>query len=98
MKTCALIAVSLVLGVDSARADEPDKLTSLRGEIEFLEIEHDVDKTLMREAMLNLGRNTMAGLAGSPPTEAMRLRIEAELAGLEKFIAAKKVALLDRSA
>jgi hypothetical protein len=98
MKTCALLAVVLVLAVDPVRADEPDKLTSLRGEIEFLEIEQDVDKTLLREAMLNLGRNTMAGLAGSPPTEERKMRIEAELAGLEKFIAAKKAAVLERSA
>src|SRR5262249_50093504 len=66
-------------------------------EIELLELEQDVDKTLLREAMLNLGRLTLSQATAQEVPAELRKRHAAEVEALKEFIAEKKDAFSRRS-
>jgi hypothetical protein len=89
MRTWAALAVFLTLCVP-ATAQPP-------GEVELLELEQDVDKTLLREAMLNLGRLDLKQATGRDVTDGVRKRDAADAEALKQFIAEKKHAFSRRS-
>lgn len=98
MKTLAAFAVLLVLGVLPARAEDDDKVATLRGELQLLELGRDVDKALLREAMMTAGRAAMGQTAKRPDSEEARKRFAVESAALDEFIKAKSEAVLKRTA
>lgn len=97
MKTWAAFTVLLVLGTVPTRAGEKDKAATLRGEIEFLELQRDVDKTLLREAMLLAGRGEMQAMADPLNAEEARKQSKVERDALEKFIEGKREAVIERT-
>src|SRR4051794_12919486 len=98
MKTWTALALLLILGGVSARAEDNDKVATLRGEIELSEIERDVDKELLREAMMLAGRARMRETADRTDSVEARKRSQAESDALEVFIQTKKVAVVERTA
>src|SRR4051812_19688127 len=93
MKTWVAFAVVLVLGVVPARAQQQASETS---EIELLRLEQDVDKTLLQEALLALGRKSMSQTPDRPGPDAAKQR-EQETVALRKFIDDKKEAYTRRA-
>jgi hypothetical protein len=93
MKTPTAFTVVLTLGIVSALADEPDKVNALRGEVEVLQIQQDVDKTLLNEALLLVGRARMKLIA-----ETARTGAAVENTALEAFIKEKSEAVAKRAA
>jgi hypothetical protein len=93
MKTLTAFTVVLTLGIVSALADEPDKANALRGEIEVLQIQQDVDKTLLNEALLLVDRARLKLMAETARTEAA-----VKNTALEVFIKEKSEAVAKRAA
>lgn len=116
MKTLAAFAVLLVLAVVPSRADDKittlrdeiehlqihrgdeDKGSALQGEIELLQIQQDVDKTLLREAMMVAGRARFVRMADRPDTDEAKKRAAVEAEVVEVFIREKQEAVLRRTA
>ena len=95
MKIFAAVASLLVLGSIQAPAQQPQPAPSQdeKVQLELLEIEQDVDKTLLREAMLTLGRK---GQVRTPEVAQKREAAETDL--LKDYIAEKKTAIIGRAA
>jgi hypothetical protein len=99
MKTLPVVALLLVLGGPSARAQQQNPTPVVdRAQLELLELEQDVDKTLLKEAMLLLGRKELRPLSERPSAEGAKHREEADVANLQKFIVTRKEAITERSA
>jgi hypothetical protein len=101
MKIWPAFAMVLALGVIPARAqqqaNEPEKSISQDGEIELLELEQEVDKTLLREALLLLGRARMRPLQEQGKVEEFREREAEAVAALKEYIEQKKHTFTRRS-
>ncbi|GAC1450402.1 MAG: hypothetical protein NVSMB9_34820 [Isosphaeraceae bacterium] len=97
MKTWTAFALLLVLGSLPVLADEKDKVATLRGEIELLKIQRDVDKTLLREAMLLEGRRVMKPRTTPPNDDRARKLVEEEQVILKNFIDRKRDDLVKRT-
>src|SRR3954451_4311578 len=97
MRTRFVFAAVLALGIVTAKAqqqaNEPETPVSQDGEIELLQLEQEVDKTLLREGMLRLGR---AGMRPGKIEEDRGPEAEA-VAALKKYIEEKKHAFTQRS-
>jgi len=97
MKTWTAFALLLVLAPTPAKAQqakEPEKKASDTAEIEMLELKQDVDKTLLREALLLLGR----GREGMTQSGGRAERREAgEIDALKKFVDEKEHAYIQRA-
>ena len=89
MKTWPVLAALLVLGAVPTRAqqssDSSERSATIRGEMDLLELEREVDKQLLREAMIKVGQVRMS-----------KQQDEAEVAALEAFIQSKKSAVVER--
>jgi len=103
MKTCTAFALLLVLGVIPAKAQEQDKKpeenqASVSSRIELLELEQDVDKTLLHDAMLQLGRSSLRKMPDRPGFENRFMEAQqANVAALKELIEDKKHAYTRRS-
>lgn len=105
MKAWTAFALVLVLGVvpANAEAQEQDKKpednqASVSSRIELLELEQDVDKTLLHDAMLQLGRSSLRQMPDRPGfDDRMRERQQANVAALKEVIEEKKHAYTRRS-
>ncbi len=98
MKTWSAVAILLVLAIVPSRAQEkpsPDVDESVH--LDFLELEQDVDKTLLREAMLLQGRNGLKPSSERPSSDDDRRRAEVDNHRLREYIQAKKQAIGQRS-
>src|SRR4051794_23243224 len=98
MKTSTAFMLVLVLVVAPARAEDDDKAAALRGEIEVSELERDVDKDLLREALLLAGRAGMGQAADRPESDEARKRDQADLLALQEYIQVKRLAVVKRTA
>ena len=99
MKTWPALAVLLVLAVAPSWAQEqpaPDQDDKVQ--LELAELEQDVDKTLLREAMLLLGRKGLMPSSERPTSDEDRRREAEDAHQLEEYIQRKKQALIERSA
>ena len=94
MKTRLALAALLALAVAPSEAQEPDESVRL----ELAELEQDVDKTLLREAMLLLGRKALVPSSERPTSDEDRKREAEDARQLEEYIQRKKQALIQRSA
>src|SRR4051794_6112202 len=74
-----------------AQGQTPTQRQSI--EVELLELEQDVDKSILREALLLLGRQ---GMMPSPQPGVNRA--DEEVAALRDFVARKKQAIIARAA
>jgi len=97
MKTWTVLAMMIVLGGVRVGAQEPAAASDDRVLLELLELEQDVDKTLLREAMLLVGRS---GIKRSPDKEDFPgARMGAlQVEDLKAYIADKKSSIIARSA
>jgi hypothetical protein len=99
VKTLPVLTLLLILVSPSARAQQqPNPPLDDRVQLELLELEQDVDKTLLKEAMLLLGRKELRPLAERPTVEGAKHREERDVESLMKFIATRKDAITERSA
>src|SRR4051812_33257524 len=97
MKTRIIFAVLLLLaGVPTRANDEDDGNKAARspGDLELMEIAQEVDKALLREAMLQIGRQRME----LPGPGDQRQLSAARADHLEHFINEKKQAIVARAA
>src|SRR5262249_21954315 len=94
MRSWTALAVRLAFSVPATaqppRASEP-------GEGEVLELGQDVDKTLLREGMLELGRSALIQTTGQEVPDEVRKRYAVEVEALKEFIAVKTDAFTWRS-
>src|SRR5262245_37545676 len=94
MKPWAAFAALLLFGVVPTLAQQsPESLersATVRGEMDVLELEQEVDKQLLREAMLTLGR---ASLSQGGDEATRRLNKDT----LEDFVQSKKLVVLKRA-
>src|SRR4051812_44358676 len=86
MKTWPAFSVLLVLCVGTSRAQEkPAPILDDKVELELAELEQDVDKTLLREAMLLLGRKGLVPLSERPTSEEARQREDEDTLVLKNY-------------
>lgn len=98
MKIWPAFAVLLVLGGVPAHADDKDEATSLRREIEAMKFGRDINKTLLREALLQVGRRAMKQITDPPPnTDEARKRTEQEFVAWRAFLHEKEKAVVERT-
>ena len=99
MKHLAPFALLLLLGGNPARAQQqqPAPTQGSRIRRELLELEQEVDKTLLREAMLALGRKELRPTSERPGDDPAKLRDEEDIKRLRFFIEEKKAAIEERS-
>lgn len=94
MKTWTALALLLALGVAPAkgqgRTEEPEKTASLPAEIELLELEQDVDRGLIREALVTIARSSVRRRSVSSDDK--------ELDALKEFVEVTKHHFLARAA
>lgn len=109
MKRLAATALLLVFGGVPAHAQfggsggTPPKPATRREEnvqLRLLEIAQEVDETLLREAMLTLGRLNMTAKPDQPDAESTRKRkdLDAEKGALTEFIEQRTHAITERAA
>jgi hypothetical protein len=96
MRILAAAALLLLLGAQAnaqtSAQPAPPRKPSIR--FELLELEQEVDKSVLREAMLQLGRKAMKP---APAAEAEKADQAAEVAALRGCIDEKKRAIIERS-
>jgi chromosome segregation ATPase len=99
MKRLATLALAVLFCVSAkAQPASPAQQPQPRRqgiELELLELEQDVDKALLREALTLQGRRSMKV---APDAPAERDQLEKEAAALSAFIANKKDAIIARAA
>jgi hypothetical protein len=98
MKILAAFTLLLGLGLAPARAQQPAPPPDDKAQLELLELEQEVDKTLLREAMLLLGRKGLKPASERPTTDEARQRDDRDSHTLEVYIQERKQKMAERSA
>src|SRR5258707_10086876 len=98
MKILTPFALLLLLGYPvMAQQGQPAPSEDNTVRTELLMLEQDVDKTLLREAMLQLGRKALIPRSERPIDAEAKKREESDTRSLQDFIESKKAAIAERS-
>jgi hypothetical protein len=96
MKTWPVLVAFLILSAVPSRAQQPgealEKSARIRGEMDILALEQEVDTQLLREALITRGH---VGMSGRRDEAAKQAEVAIEV--LERFIKDKKHAIVERA-
>jgi hypothetical protein len=96
MRILATLVLLLAFGVP-ARAQQQSPPQAEKVQSELLELEQEVDRTLLREAMLLLGRKGLRPSSERPTSDEARKREAEDAVVLEEYIQRKKRDIVERA-
>ncbi len=93
----AASALLLAFGIPARAQQQPAPPRNENVQTELIELEQDVDKALLREAMMLLGRKNLKPSSERPTSDEARKREAEDAAVLEDYIQRKKQAIIERA-